>query len=222
MVLGTFTLRASWQTLVMRVTGLCGGIGAGKSTVARLFSKHGAYVIDVDQLGRQVIEPGGRAFDAVVELFGQGVLDDPNSETPAIDRGKLASIVFGDPADLARLEAVSHPAINAELDELLVAAQADGRDWVVLDMAVLIESELGQNLPSGLSYDTVVVVEAPEPTRIERLIETRGMGADDAAARIASQTSDEHRHNVADVVITNNGDLAALGQAVEQALPQLR
>jgi len=203
----------------MRVTGLCGGIGAGKSTVAELFASHGALIIDVDQLGRKVIEPGGRAFDGVVELFGPDILNDESP--PAIDRGRLATIVFADPADLARLETVSHPAINAELDELLLAARADGHDWVVLDMAILIESELGQNLPSGLSYDTVVVVETPQQIRIERLVETRGMDPDDAAARIASQTSDEHRRSVADVVITNDGDLGALARAVQESIPRL-
>jgi len=204
----------------MRVTGLCGGIGAGKSTVAALFAERGGKVIDVDELGRQVIETGGRAFDAVVALFGTGVLSN-ETDRPAIDRGKLAAIVFGDPTELQRLEAVSHPAINAELDDLLLAAQSDGHQWVVLDMAVLVESTLGQNLPSGLSYDTVVVVEAPEATRVERLVATRGMDPADAAARIASQTSDEVRRQVADIVITNGGDMASLSAQIDGVIGQL-
>lgn len=207
----------------MRVTGLCGGIGAGKSTVAALFAAQGALVIDVDQIGREVIEPGGRAFDAVVGLFGEHILDTTGDEDhpAAIDRGKLAAIVFGDPAELERLESVSHPAINAELDDRLTTAAGAGQQWVVLDMAVLVESKLGQDLPSGFSYDTVVVVEASEATRIERLVETRRMDAGDAAARIASQTDDATRRLVADIVLTNEGDLEELEAAVTASVPEL-
>lgn len=187
--------------------------------MASLFAERGATVIDVDLLGRLVLEPGGRAHGGVIEAFGTGILAD---DGVTIDRAKLAPIVFGDPADLARLEAISHPAINAELDERLVAAAAAGDEWVVLDMAVLVESSLGQHLPSGHSYDTVVVVEAPESVRIERLVETRGMSVDDATARMASQTSDAERRAVADVVVVNDGDLAALRNAIDAALPQLR
>ena len=205
----------------MRVTGLCGGIGAGKSTVAKLFAEHGAHVIDVDLLGRRVIEPDGRAYPGVIELFGGGVLV-PDAPAPApIDRGALASIVFADPADLARLESVSHPAINAELDEQLDAAVADGHTWVVLDMAILVESSLGKNLPSGRGYDRVVVVETPEAERVRRLVEDRGMDPDDAAARIASQTDDATRRAVADIVLTNDGDLDALGAEVASVVPAL-
>ncbi len=205
----------------MRVTGLCGGIGAGKSTVATLFADRGALIIDVDQLGRQILEPAGRAFDAVVELFGQDIVSIDDAGVRTIDRAKLAPIVFGDPEQLRRLEQVSHPAINAELDERLSAAAAAGHSWVVLDMAVLVESELGQNLPSGHSYDTVVVVEAAEQVRIDRLVHSRGMERADAAARIASQTNDETRRDVADIVITNNGDVDELALAVAAVTPAL-
>jgi dephospho-CoA kinase len=207
----------------MRVTGLCGGIGAGKSTVAALFADQGALVIDVDQIGRQVIESGGRAFEAVVDLFGEQILDATGdaAQPAAIDRGKLAAIVFGDPAELERLESVSHPAINGELDERLTAAADAGHQWVVLDMAVLVESQLGQNLPSGFSYDTVVVVEASEPTRIHRLVETRRMDASDAAARIASQSDDATRRLVADIVLTNDGDVKELEAAVAATVAEL-
>lgn len=201
----------------MRITGLCGGIGAGKSTAAQLMADLGAAVIDVDQIGREVIEPDGRAYHAVIELFGDQVVSDDGR---TIDRAALASIVFSDPADLARLESVSHPAINAEIDARL--DELGEVDWVVLDMAILVESRLGRDLPSGRSYDTVVVVEAPVEMRIERLVSSRGMDPEDAANRIASQTDDATRRAAADVVLTNNGDLEALRTAVAEVAGSLR
>lgn len=211
----------------MRVTGLCGGIGAGKSTVALMLAEHGALIIDVDAIGRQVLLPGGRAYNGVIEAFGEDILESVAQTQPtgdgqrAIDRAKLGAIVFADPAQMARLEAVSHPAINSELDDRLVGARLDGVAWVVLDMAVLVESSLGQNLPSGLSYDTVLVVEAPAAIRQKRLIDTRGMSEADAEARIASQATDDERRAVADFVVVNDGDLAQLRRTVDAIVPAL-
>lgn len=205
----------------MRVTGLCGGIGAGKSTVAALLAERGAKVIDVDQIGRLVLEPHGRAYSSVVDLFGDEILAGDVDGQRSIDRGRLASIVFGDPAELKRLEGVSHPAINAELDEQLVRAARSGQHWVVLDMAVLVESKLGQDLASGHSYDTVLVVEASEERRVARLVEARGMAEADALARIRSQADDASRRSMADIVLFNDGDLDALVAAVAVLVPQL-
>ena len=183
----------------MLVVGLTGGIGTGKSTVATLLGERGAVVIDVDALGRDVIAPGGRARDAVVERFGTA------------DRVELAARVFADPDELAALEAISHPAINAELDERL-AALPDGA-VVVLDMAILVESDLGQ-LDSGRGYTVVVTVEAPLAARLERLVE-RGLTEADARARMANQATDAQRRAVADHVIVNDGDLPALERQVD-------
>jgi dephospho-CoA kinase len=190
----------------MLIVGLTGGIGSGKSTVAGLLAGHGAHVIDVDAVGRQVIAPGGRAEAEVLAEFGPSIATTDGH----IDRAALARAVFGTPDELFRLTAISHPAINAELADLIDALPANG--IVVLDMAILVESSLGR-LPDGRSYSMVVVVEAPVDLRVQRAV-ARGIQADDVRARIASQATDDERRAVADVVIVNDGDLEALTAAV--------
>jgi dephospho-CoA kinase len=200
----------------MRIVGLTGGIGAGKSTVASGLASRGAEVIDVDALGRAVLEPGGEAEAEVIARFGTGVID----ATGRIDRAKLAAIVFADPSDRAALEDISHPAINRAIDHRLDELPDDA--IVVLDMAVLLGSRLGHHLPSGRGYETVVVVEAPESVRIERLVQQRGMSEADARARLASQPTDAERRAVADHVVVNDGGIGALDDAVAALLAALR
>lgn len=191
------------------IVALTGGIGAGKSTVASLLAERGMAVIDVDALGRAVIAPGGSAVDEVVARFG----DEVRGGDGGVDRARLASIVFNDREALAALEAISHPAINRALDTRLDEV-APGTT-VVFDMAILVGSRLGRDLPSGRSYGTVVVVESPEALRVARLVEQRGMTELDARARIASQPSDADRRAVADVVVVNDGDLDTLRARVD-------
>jgi dephospho-CoA kinase len=198
----------------LRIVGLTGGIGAGKSTVAALLAERGAVVVDVDGLGRTVIAPGGPAEQAVLARFGDAV----RTGDGHVDRARLAGIVFRDPAALAALEAISHPAINAEIDSALddiVRRGGDPLPVVVLDMAILYGSRLGQDLPSGRRYDTVVAVEASEQLRVQRLVASRGMAEADARARLASQPTDEQRRSVAHHVVTNDGDLDALARQVD-------
>lgn len=196
----------------MRIIGLTGGIGAGKTTVARMLAERGAVVIDVDAIGREVLEPGGAAHEPVLARFGDAV----RGPDGRIDRAALATIVFNDREALADLEDISHPAINEELDRRLGELPDDA--VVVLDMAVLVGSRLGRDLPSGRGYEEVVVVEAPEDVRIERLVRQRGMSEADARARIASQPGDEERRAVAHHVIVNDGDLDALRVAVDRLM----
>ena len=200
----------------MLVVGLTGGIGAGKSAAAGRFAELGAVVIDVDAIGRDVLAPGGRAERGVIDAFGLGILDDDGH----IDRGKVAAEVFGRPDRLAALEAVSHPAINAELDsQLLVLAKGGDVQVVVLDMAVLTESRLGQ-LESGRGYSKVVVVEAPESVRLPRLLE-RGLTEEQARARMTSQATDAQRRALADHVIVNDGTPEELADAVNRVWAEL-
>ena len=198
----------------MLIVGLTGGIGSGKSTVAHLLADRGAAIIDVDALGREVIAPGGRAEAAVLAEFGDAIVGADGH----IDRPSLARAVFGRPEALARLTAISHPAINAVLADRLDALSTDV--IVVLDMAILVESTLGRGDPHH-SYRRVVVVEAPEDLRVQRAV-ARGMAEPDVRARIASQATDAERVAVADAIITNDADLATLQLRVDALWAQLR
>lgn len=184
------------------VVGLTGGIGVGKSTVAGLLAELGSTIIDCDLLGRRVVEPDGSAFAAVVERFGTGVVGADGQ----LDRPALASIVFADGSALDDLNAITHPAIDREIEAGIAAAETEP---VVLDMAVLVESSLGEG-----QYHQVLVVEAPLDVRIRRLVEDRGMEESAATARINSQASDGERRAVADHVLTNDGSLGELRSAV--------
>lgn len=187
-----------------RVVGLTGGIGVGKTTVAAELARLGATIVDCDALGRVVVEPGGLAYGPLVERFGTGILQ----EDGTLDRPGLASVVFGDPAALADLNAITHPAIDVEIARSIADAPTP---TVVLDMAVLVESDLGKG-----QYDEVLVVEAPIEVRLERLGLDRGMPEEQARARIASQADDADRRAVADHVIVNDGSVAELRAAVER------
>jgi len=198
----------------MLIVGLTGGMGAGKSTVAEFLSSRGAEVVDVDALGREIIEPGGIAVSSVVDRFGSSV----SGADGGIDRAALASIVFGDEEQLAALEEISHPAIN-ELLDLRVDGIKKPDSIVIFDMAVLFESQLGY--ANEHPYEIVVVVEAPISDRLDRLETQRGVSREDALARIESQASDEERRSVAQFVIANGDDLTSLAAAVDELWSEL-
>lgn len=183
--------------------GLTGGIGSGKSTVAALLAARGALIIDADRLAREVLSPGTAGLAAVVDEFGAQMLG-PDG---ALDRPALAAVVFADPSARARLDAVVHPMVRTRAAEALAAAPRDA--VVVHDVPLLVET--GQ---AG-DYDLVLVVETDEETRISRLVD-RGLDADDARARIASQASDTERRAAADVVLRNDGDLDTLAAQVSR------
>jgi dephospho-CoA kinase len=187
---------------VLRI-GLTGGIGSGKSTVAALLAEHGAVIVDADRIAREVVEPGTPGLAAVVAEFGERVLAADGS----LDRPSLAGIVFADPAARARLDAVVHPLVRARAAELVAAAPRDA--VVVQDVPLLVET--GQ----AASYDLVLVVRADVEERVRRLV-GRGLTAEDARARIASQATDEQRAAVADVVISNDGDRDDLAAQVDR------
>lgn len=178
--------------------GLTGGIGSGKSEVARLLSSYGALVIDADAIAREVVAPGTAGLARVVEKFGTGVLRPDGS----LDRPALGAVVFADPDRLAALNAIVHPLVGARTAELMRAAPEGA--VVVYDVPLLVENHLED------AYDVVVVVDASPETQVRRLVEHRGMAEADVRARMAAQASREQRRAAADVVIDNNGDLDAL------------
>jgi dephospho-CoA kinase len=203
------TVEPMRRTLVI---GLTGGIGVGKSTVSSAMARRGAVVVDVDGLGRQVLEPAGSAYSGVVGAFGETILD----EQGRIDRARLAEQVFGSTNRLDELEAISHPAINEELRKFLASTNAP---LVVLDMAVLTESRLGWHADSRL-YQRVMVVEAPTPQRLERL-ERRGMAEADVRARIGVQVTDLERRQLADLIVVNDGSVEDLEAELDLLWPTI-
>lgn len=183
--------------------GLTGGIGAGKSEVARRLAHHGAVIIDADKLAREVVEPGTSGLAEIVEAFGPGILASDGS----LDRPALGAKIFGDDEARRRLERIIHPRVRARTAALTAGAPADA--IVVNDVPLLIETGLAP------SYHLVLVVDVERDRRIARLVETRGMTEEQAVARIAAQAGDEQRRAAADVLIDNNGDLAGLRARVD-------
>lgn len=190
----------------MLAIGLTGGIGAGKSAVADQLVERGAVLVDADQIAREVVAPGGPAHQPLIDRFGPSILAGDGT----IDRPALAAAAFGDPQALADLNAITHPAIGAEMvrqrNEL-----AGGDDVVVLAIPLLrpIHREM-------LELDAVVVVDCPEDVALERLVALRGMDRTDAAARIAAQISREERREGADFVIDNSSTPQHLAQEVDR------
>lgn len=190
--------------------GLTGGIGAGKSEVSRLLASYGAVIVDADKIAREVVEPGTPGLAAVVEEFGEDVL----APDGTLDRPKLGSIVFNDPAKLRALNALVHPLVGARSAELEASAGPDA--VVVHDVPLLVENGLAS------LYDLVVVVDATPETQVERLVGRRGMTEDEAKSRMAAQATREQRLAVADLVIHNDGPLDALEPQVREVWEQLR
>jgi dephospho-CoA kinase len=188
------------------VVGLTGGIGAGKSTVAELLVAKGAKLVDADLIARQVVAPGGAAYQPMVDRFGPDIVDADGM----IDRPKVAALVFGHPEALADLNAITHPAIGVtmltEKD-----AYADTDEIVILDIPLLRSVHR-----ETLDLAAVIVVDVPTDLALDRLVDLRGMARGDAEARIGSQADRETRLAGADLVIDNSGDQAALAVEVER------
>jgi dephospho-CoA kinase len=187
--------------------GLTGGIGSGKSTVARLLARHGARVIDADAIAHDAMFPGTAVFQAIVERFGPSIIGPDD----AIDRAALAEVVFADVRARRDLEAIVHPAVGATISSELGRARADGVAAVV-EIPLLVETDAKRRY--GL--DVIVVVDAPDDLVFGRLRESRGMDEAAVRARVAVQTERSARRAVADVIIENFGTLGELADMVER------
>jgi dephospho-CoA kinase len=185
----------------MRVIGLTGGIGCGKSLAAQFFAELGALVIDADQLARAAIERGSDGFDEVVTLFSDSILKDGN-----IDRRALGELIFKDPTAKAQLENIIHPIVRREFEEAVTSLRGD--QVLVYEIPLLVETGAQER------FDVVITVESEMENRIARL-RGRGMHISEIEARIAAQATRERRIEVADFLIENDGSEDELLRQVE-------
>ncbi len=188
----------------MRVVGLTGGIGSGKSTVSSRLGELGAVVVDADAVVRELQEPGMPVFDAMVDKWGSSIVQSDGR----LDRAAVAGIVFSDPDELRALEAIVHPVLQTEI-KARIAAQSDTEKTVILDMALLAE----KNNPYGVTE--IIVVDLAPAEQVDRLVRYRNFSTDDAEKRIAAQATREDRLALADFVIDNSGTLAQLHEQVD-------
>ena len=188
----------------MRVLGLTGGIGSGKSLVALMFAQLGADVIDADQLARDVVEPGQPALAEIVATFGRDVLR-PDGR---LNRGKLAGIIFADNAARAKVNAITHPRIRERM-EAEVAQRGSGPGVLILDIPLLYESARAGTV------EKVIVVWVDPQTQIRRLLERGGLTSEEARQRMAAQMPLDEKRALADHVIDNSGSLDTTRRQVE-------
>ncbi len=195
----------------MRIYGLTGGTGSGKSEVAKHFAKRGIPVIDADKVGHSLLEPGGAAVDAVIEAFGHGILTNGR-----IDRAKLGDIVFAEREARRRLNAVVHPLLTRAIAEQCAALARQGRKVAIIDAALLAEGGKRDAWLDGL----IVVTCSPEIRR-RRLVEACDITPERAQQRIAAQTPPETKVPLADWVIENEGALEELRACVDQVADEI-
>ena len=196
----------------MKLIGLTGGIGSGKSTVAQLLVEQGWALVDADRIARDIVEPGQPALAELAEAFGQDILRSDGS----LDRGLLASRAFASREKTDLLNSITHPRIHEETQAQFDAARRAGEEFVVYDMPLLVDNGLHKDM------DATIVVDVDVEERVRRLVEFRGLAEDDARRRIAAQVPDDVRRAVADVIIDNNGPREALDAQVAEAVEELK
>lgn len=196
----------------MKIIGLTGGIGSGKSTVARSLQEHGFPIVDADLIAREIVEPGQPALAELAKEFGADILNADGS----LDRGLLASRAFTNKDTTQRLNDITHPRINQRTQELFDEARQNGADAVIYDMPLLIDKGLHKDM------DATIVVHADEHLRVERLTTKRGLDVDDVRRRINAQIDDETRKQHADILLDNNGTEEDLTKQIAQAVDKIK
>jgi len=198
-------------TLAVRIWGLTGSIGSGKSTVGRMLRDRGIPVVDADQIAREVVEPGRPALRDIAERFPGSVREDGS-----LDRKALAARVFADPGERRALNAIVHPRIAEEVAARMASLAAAGETVAVYEAALIVENGLQQGL------DGLIVVTAPAEAQIARLRLRDNMSEEEARARMASQLPAAEKARAATVVIDNGGSEADLEAQVERLIERLR
>jgi dephospho-CoA kinase len=188
----------------MRVFGLTGNIGSGKSTVAAMLREAGIPVLDADRISKEVTAAGGKAYDAVVQAFGRGIVRNDGS----IDRVRLGEIVFADPQLRSKLEAITHPAILEAMKEAIAGIEREGHRAAVVEATLIHES--GRK---GL-FEAVISVTCDRETAISRLAARGGMSRNHAEARLRAQMDAGRKAGASDYVIDNSGDLESTRRQV--------
>lgn len=201
------------QSRRYRKLGLTGGIGAGKSTAAEYFKRCGATVLDADAISRNALKTGGACYDAVVQAFGNGIVQNDGS----IDRAMLASIVFSDESARRKLNSIVHPYVletmESEAERLL---EADPNATVIFDVPLLLECGLDRRM------DGNIVVVAEDAVRIARIRARDGVDEAAARARIASQISQREQAARGDFVLDNGGTVSELHTQIDRLLSRIR
>ena len=195
----------------MLKVGLTGNVAAGKSSVARVWRALGATVVDADELARRAVEPGSPAYREIMETWGPQVM----AEDGSLDRAALRRIVFDDPEARARLEGIVHPAVGALREEEYRSSQERGERLVVADIPLLFEVGLVDE------FDVLVLVDAPAQLRLVRMVNDRGMDAEEAGKVILAQMPSELKRARADIVIENTGPMEELERMAHEAWEHL-
>ena len=197
----------------MYLVALTGGIAAGKSTVASEFARLGATVIDADMVAREVVSTGTDALNKIRETFGDLVI----GASGELDRAALGGIVFGNPVALQQLNEIVHPAVRLRVRDRLAEIERESPDAVVVyDVPLLIEAQVDH------PWDLIVVAQADEDTRTERLVRQRGLSPEEASKRLQHQVNDEQRLAVADVVIHTGGTLDDTNRQVDEVWSRIQ
>jgi dephospho-CoA kinase len=200
------------------VIGLTGGIGTGKSTVARLLADAGAVVIDADAIVHELQAPGSPMLAEIAAAFGPDVLD----ARGALDRARIADRVFRDAAERERLNAIVHPRVGAEMARRSAAARSAGAPLIVMDIPLLFESRPRDRDAARRGNDATVLVYAPRETQIERTVARDGCTREEAERRVAAQMPIDDKRALADYVIDNGGALADTERQVRELVATLR
>lgn len=196
----------------MRVIGLTGGIGSGKSAAGLRFREDGVPTVCADEIGHVLLEPGGAAVDAVVDAFGADIVAGGR-----VDRARLAAKVFGDRKAVARLNGITHPLIGLEIGRQCAAFAEAGHAAVLVDAALIGEDGRREPYLQGL-----ILVLCPDEERVRRLVELRGIARDEALRRMQAQTAPERKIALADWVIHNDGSLEHLYGQVDAVAREIK